>query len=374
MTLFRAAQNTVKLKALGMALLLFLMTSFAFASMTGVSQDGARQVVNMKREWARNHFIKREAGKELVFFMGNSKIAAGLVPEVFDQATGGMTHSYNLALPGLPLAPHYFLLADYLKTHPPPDMIILRLNKGGWNYFHFSEYAIQGAGIFEVLGYRKVIGNNDLFINYFLSPRLNWPFVKRFVLGKLYSFLPKDLQLRIRSAYEAEQVDREYYEHDWDYFFEAQFIRPEDRARERRQFVADHRGYYNFRENAVVGGALPKDYAYVKKGDWAQSDYAGEEDPFVDKFFKLAESLGIRVMLINSYVLETEKGDAMPRLWTDLASRYRNVILPEESARPQVMANQFFSDPLHLNQKGADLYSRYIASVFLRAVHSRTSP
>jgi len=353
-----------KMKSFALAFALLAVTAFSFDCFSQVSQDGARQVVNIKREWAKSRFAERNAERKVVLFMGDSKIAAGLIPKVFDAASGGKTRSYNMALPGLPLAPHYFLLADYLKHNPPPDWIVLRLKKGGWNFFHFSEYAIQGASLSEVWQYRKITGNQDLLTSYFLRLRLNWPFVKRFFIGKIYSFLPARFQQQVKDAYKTKQEDREHYEHDWEYFFENQFVHPEARSAERRRFVTEERGYYDFRENAAIGGALPDDYVYSKKGDWGQSDEKGA-DPFVDQFFDLTQSRGIRVLLINDYILSTEKIEDMPGYWRDIADRYDHVVLPDATLRPQVFASALFSDPLHTSRKGSELFTRYVALVYL---------
>jgi len=359
----QTALQSEKLKSFGLAFALLAVTAVASDYFAAVSQDGPRQVVNIKREWAKTSFAEAKERK-VVLFMGDSKIAAGLIPKVFDAATAGKTLSYNMSLPGLPLATHYFLLADYLKNNSPPDWIVLRLKKGGWNFFHFSEYAIQGASFSEAWQYRKITGNHDLLTRYLLRVRLNWPFVKRYLIGKAYSFMPERFQQQVKNTYKNKQEERENYEHDWEYFFDAQFIHPEARSRERRRFVTEERGYYDFRENAAVGGVLPDDYAYSKKGEWGQTD---EEvvDPFVNQFFDLTQAKGIRVLLINDYLLSTEKIESMPEYWSDIVARYDHVVLPKAARKPQVLANALFSDPLHTSRKGAEIYTRYVASVYL---------
>lgn len=360
----------------GLAACLAALTSLLFLKAADIMQDSSRHVVNIKREWARGSgYIQAEPGRELVFFMGDSKIAAGLLPEAFDSLLDGRVKSYNTALPGLPLAPHYFWLKDYLENHEKedyPDFIILRLKPAGWDFFHFVGYAVQGAGLSEIFQYYFITGDAKILGNYFFPMRFNFPLMKRFLVGQVYRFAPESVQEKIKRKYYENQKGRETYGHDWEFFFETQFVRPFERWRERKAFLEESRGRYDFREMQAQGGVLAEDYRYVKKGEWGESSEAGApQDPFLEKFFELTRRHHIRVVLINDYLLpsqvEEEQTDGVPELWKELSRRYPHVSILPGAEAAQVYPNGSFSDPLHLTEEGAERFTSYIAGQFKKA-------
>ena len=145
-----------------------LLTQLLFIQVANITKEGSKQVVQYKRQWARdNDFIKRVQDKDLVFFLGNSIVAAGIIPEIFDEINDHTTYSYNLALPALPLAPHYFLLKDYLKKHKPPQYIVMTLSQGGFNRGISPYYFIQGAGLCEILQAAFIYHDASALVNYF---------------------------------------------------------------------------------------------------------------------------------------------------------------------------------------------------------------
>jgi len=103
-------------------LLLFLIAQIICLEVSDLSDDG-KLLVKFKRQWVRSaSIIKAPDDKDLVFFLGHSKILSTIIPELFDRENAYSTYSYNLALPGLPLAPHYFMLKDYLEKNKPPQI------------------------------------------------------------------------------------------------------------------------------------------------------------------------------------------------------------------------------------------------------------
>lgn len=368
-------ESALRLRPFWAAVILFAAASFLSLKIADVYQDSARHVVNVKRAWAKDpHFIQPEEGRDLVFFMGDSKIAAGLLPEEFDRAANGRTKSYNTSLPGLPLAPHYFWLKDYLENHKKeayPDYIVLRLKPAGWDFFHFLNYAIQGAGASEVFQYYFLTGNEEILINYFVPLRFNWPLIRRFIIGQGYRFSPESIKVKIKQKYRERQKGRETYAHDWEYFFETQFVRPFDRWKERKAVLEETRGRYGFREARSKTGSLPKTFRFVKKGEWGEAAaIEGVKDPFVEKFFELTRKSGIRVILINDYIMpsqeKTEQTEKVPEFWKDLARHYEHVTIMPGAEKAQVYPNSLFSDPLHLTKEGAEQFSAYIAGQFLQ--------
>ena len=114
-------------RAFIVALAMLGVLNFFAYRIADVTEDGTKQVVRCKRQWARGDWIVKEAaGRDIVLFLGNSKVSAGIVPELFDRVNGGRLISFNMALPALPLGPHYFLLKEYLRHNPAPKYIVMR--------------------------------------------------------------------------------------------------------------------------------------------------------------------------------------------------------------------------------------------------------
>ena len=363
-----------RLRPLIICMILWFTTQTAFSQMAQISQDPGRQIVIMKKQWAREgNFINILPDKENIFFMGDSKVMAGIIPKLFDKENQDRTHSYNISLPGLPLAPHYFWLRNYLaRGGKAPDYILINLKKAGWNFFNFAGYSILRADPDEALQYYWASRNEDILINYFIPLRYNWPLAKRYLIGRLYQIAPPSLQAKFIEAYCVKQIGRETYPHDWRLFFEMMFVHPGERVREREKFVEDQRGYYQFREAQAKGGILPDNYIYEKKGDWGEGNDE-LNDPFVEKFFRLTQKHGIRVILFNTYLLESQKEDrqgvGIPALWQEAIRKYPHVAYSEKGKDFQIYPNRYFSDPLHLTREGAEIFTRQAGEIFRDAKH-----
>ncbi|MEI7483055.1 MAG: hypothetical protein WCK75_12015, partial [Elusimicrobiota bacterium] len=155
-----------------LAFLAFLLSAqFICLLIADIAKDRAKQVIQYKRQWVSGAQIKGVKGKDLVFFFGGSEITSGVIPEIFDEGNRGATYSYNLALPASPLAPHYFLLRDYLQRNEPPRYIIMLLTPGRFDTHYFSVCSIQGAGLYEVLVYAFLRNDPDIVLNYLLPSK-----------------------------------------------------------------------------------------------------------------------------------------------------------------------------------------------------------
>jgi len=106
-------------------------------------KDGASVICEKKRKFVRDGGVRYKNGKVNVVFMGHSKILAGIIPRYFDTLTNNKAYSFNLSLPGLPIAPHYFVLKDYLEKTPPPEYIVLHLSVNTGKSDFFDKYAFS---------------------------------------------------------------------------------------------------------------------------------------------------------------------------------------------------------------------------------------
>ena len=257
----RLLQNTkISLVFLSLVVLFALSQSW-FRNIALMYTDKTKQVVAFKRDWVRSvGFLRDSSGKDSVFFIGTSKITAGIIPEEFDNRLNGRVYSYNLALPALPLAPHFFMLEDYLKRNKPPKYIILQLETDGFRHYLFAAYSIMGAGLNEVLRYSYLAGNAEIIWSHIYPLGSFWPNIKKSCLIQALSFLPSGFREAHKTAFLREASLSETYKHDWEYIYQSEYAAPEKAARELRENLIKSRGYYYVIEQAMNSGSLSEDY------------------------------------------------------------------------------------------------------------------
>jgi hypothetical protein len=302
-----------------------------------ICKDGASIICEEKRKAVRARRIRGETGRENVLFMGSSKILAGIIPQQFDEATGGRTYSWNLSLPALTIGPHYFMLKDYLQHNPPPEYIVLKLSaRYGDSAGIFDSYGIQGATVEEILSYALNRPNKNVVWNYFFPWRL----------------------------YRNSAI--EYMRARWNDPQSLELLRSRNRAIVEKMF--QDRGYYFIREQAVPSGCLPDDYRAPGDGT-PEKGIDFDRDPYVHKFFDLAEQSGIRVLVVEPPYRpgEIPQRTSMPAWGHKLLAQYRNVHLADGAWKLKIYENRLFSDPVHPNPEGAKRFTREIYSEFIEA-------
>jgi hypothetical protein len=348
--------------------LLFCITQIICLRISHICDDG-KLLVEYKRQWARNGgIIKAPDDKDLVFFLGHSKILSALIPELFDRENAYGTCSYNLALPGLPLAPHYFMLKDYLEKNKPPKYVILLLNPGitGRDNTIFSYFAIMGARPFEVLQY-ALIRKDDIVLNYLVPSRVHWGFIRKYFVGKIIRLMPKAIKNLHKYAYSLQRrtdtQDRETIEN----LYKLEYIIPAEYAQQRKEFTRQHRGYSNNDEVFKAMGITIRKNALSEEGAFARRKSRGEEketdDPFVVKFFELAKKHNIKVILISPYEIKPREGTGgstgyhIPEIWENLRNKYGNIYFSKDAYKPKFYEPQLFRDDLHLTARGKKVYA-----------------
>jgi|GEM_PF-1961134 len=365
-----------KSKPVLVVIVLMAICQAFFFRISDVAQDSVRHLVTLKRSWAVNgDYIRRDPDKVLVFFMGGSRITGGVIPEVFDDEAG-FTRSYNVSLPGMPLAAYYFWLRDFFAHHDSfqyPDYILVDPSETDWSKPHFFEYALANAGAPEVLNYSLATGSSSMLINYFLPLRFHWPEVRRYLKSRFYSSSPGFFQDRLVSMYESKYEEYETYKHDWFYLFHSQFVAPERHWLARKSLVEATRGYYDFRELSVREGSLPGDYRFRKEKTGGEPLAA---TPYLRKFLELTGKHGIKVVMIEDYaaVSQVSKLKVLKTTSAEGTDGTGNVIVAPYTLKKQLYENHYFSDPLHLTIPGAADFTKRLARVFQNAVHDNLNP
>jgi hypothetical protein len=357
------------IRPLLMAVLLLALSQFMFIQFSSVIQEGSKQIVQYKREWVREkNVVPKNKDRDTVFFFGSSKVAAGVLPNLFDRLNQNKTNSYNLALPALPLGPHYYMLRNFLKNNEAPKYIILALESVGLYGGLFTSYAPHGAGFFEVMDYSLRLKNGDILLNYLFPSRLNWREISAYLLGKLFHLLPDRMRSWKKEFVFKYLRNIESFPHDWNYAYESFFVTPEKNMKERREFIKQQKGYYYFPEQSVVGGKLPVGFTLTD-----QHESSEMADPYLDVFFKLCTDYNIKIILITPYLLDQpgeEQAQALPESWSYLRKVYNDVLFVENGFQTRLYPPHFFSDPAHANQDGADTFTREIYREF-NLIHNR---
>ncbi len=359
-------------RAFLVTLLLLAATGFLSFRIADVAQEGTKQAVRCKREWARqkNAFLP-PADRDTVLFFGNSTMGAGIIPELFDAENNNTTYAVNFSLPALPLAPHYFLLKDFLKNHPPPRYIIMTLSPEGFSSELFPYYAVLNASLPEIAQYALLRKNADIIVNFILPWKLYWPEVKRYAIGKMIMAMPQGWKEAIRKKYADRGAGDETYRHGWEKLFDLRYIAVERSAREREKILKDGRGYYFIAEQSIMGGAMPADYAATEANGQEEQKILPPEaafkesemhDPFISRFFDLARSRNITV------IRKSPAPAGSPGLWKFLKSKYPNIYFSPDHRTPRLYAPRYFSDPVHVNQAGAERFTKEIAQEFREAL------
>jgi hypothetical protein len=322
------------------ALLALLVTlaamglNFLGAKMGNVYKDGAALVCETKRHMIRNGEIEHPKGKVNVLFMGTSRILFGLNPTQFDRLTGGKTHSYNLALPALPIGSAYFLLKDYLHRNPPPQYIALQLFLSKFkNWKIFDYYINQGlGGMDEVVSLLNNLESKSFLINYLFPFRMDkYPTFKY-----LYNSL-----LKPSSVKKAHQSNMAILKR-----------------------LKDDRGYYFTEEHALI----PRNTGTKELTQEPQFDPF--TDSYVKMFFDLAQKKGIKVLLIQAAyrIDEYLPYESIPLHFKKIRDHYPNVIIAPQGWKQKRYPHKYFSDDIHLNNEGALIYTRAIYDDFIAAL------
>jgi len=355
---------------------LFALSELAALNIGERMIDEARQIVRYKRNWSRQKGFfknKNDNNKFCILFFGNSTTVSGIIPEVLDEYGSGVTSTYNLALPVLPLAPHYFMLKDYIQNNKIPDYIFVEANiltrsvgrsfRGGV----LPNYIIQNAGFIEVLHYVCASGNLHILKSYLVPSMAYKREIRNYFISKALKVLPERFSDLHRKLYIWKLSAKEKYPHNWDFVYNNRFIDHEKRRHEVRDIILKSRGYYEFKEFAIIGGKLPDDFIKPEEGDQARDHKNVQEfDPFIYRFLDLAEKEGIKVVVFNKYLMggRLKKKNRGYLLLDSIRSINNKILFLQNSFEDCYYEPKYFSDPAHLNNRGAKEYTKNIFEGF----------
>jgi hypothetical protein len=297
------------------ALFFFLFQQFPYV------QSGANLVGDMKHRLARegNAFTSKRGSRLHVMAFGYSKTLAGFIPAQFDEAMAAegfpAIESYNFGLPGDSL-----FVAD-LETMAArgtaPDIALLT--------FPWPEKNPPAPGIFHFI-------NDD-----------------RDVMEKLFPFrhLPRDALIMLVEAGSLRGMKGLY----------------EASENSVKQVVADRGYYFIARGSHYPHDELPADFK-------APYDVPTKIDPrpvglgpVYQQLAGVLSAHGIKCIFVPKYYREGEYAvpAAINADTARIVAQTHDVFL--EGPDYWLYPNRFFSDPVHANRKGAQVYTRQLAAL-----------
>jgi hypothetical protein len=275
-------------------------------------RSGADLVRSDKIHRLANKTIFPREGKLRIVVFGNSKILAGFVPRLFDQLSGDVVYSYNAGLPGT--SKWIAHLERMIASGNVPDAIFISTT---WEDGPATRKPFDGEALLtRLVPFRHFFRDLTIFAN----------------------------QARRRGGFAA------FYD---------------EKKRICRQ-VAEERGYYFIAAQALYPDEmLPDDYA--RESDTPHAPYVRVRPPTngprYAALLELLQKHSIRAYIVPTYYRkhefresrESELAEAFED--TDLVS----VLGPDYYTFP----NSLFSDPVHLNREGAEVYTKRLWELYL---------
>lgn len=300
-----------------------------------VTLDKMEYMMVSQRRAVRAGEFRIEKGRARIVALGDSRMNTGFLPDAFDAATGGRTTSVNLALASHDLSRGIFQLKDYVRVYGAPDTVVLEIRQ--WPG-HASEHPL-GATVRELA---------EAFVAAPSSGRLQA--LKHGLVPAWYS----------KRAYDGGWPSRE------------QLRDPRRLWRTRREPVDEMivmRGATWWGNRYV---ALPENFVDPEQDPMStpMSILDPAVVPWLDRFLRYTESIGTRVLLVNTPFRHGSKAPwpSRPDFMTQALASYRGVYQHPDGWRVKFYPAPDFFDRGHLNEAGAQKFSAEVAREYLSSV------
>lgn len=279
-------------------------------------RPGAEIVLTSKREAISSGKLFAPESSIRVAVFGDSRVLSGFIPEVFDRTVGNSVASYNLGLPDTKV--FLKMLESFASAEANPTHVLLTLP--------WSEKEDQ-AGYFELLQDDRLIINS-------IFPFRNFP-------RNLTLFTYQSLRSGgFRNTYES--------------------------ARGKEIQILNSRGYYFIEQQShFPNHELPDDYRLptdTPGNSYVRDIRVGSES--FSRLIALAEAKNFKILFVPAMYrrgtwLENDKPNIVSS--TAVKNISRVVVLGPDA---WFYENRYFSDPVHLNPRGAERYTRELAELF----------
>jgi len=305
-------------------------------------KDGATIVVDQKLRSLKAGDVAFDPGREPLLFAGDSRVLAGFRPDLFDELSGGRTHSFNLGLPGVTRTEvaeavaslaesgcrlKYVLVFD--SWAPPPEQQL----PTGWPYSMFREAMPQRL-------FAATFGpSRQATLRYFFPFKNLLTDTSIFLIHSASNGGPvAQHRLNVKST-----VD-----------------------------VMATRGYYYIQEQALYKDKkLPAGFRHPEDTpDKVYRRSVAYDGSVYDIWQSLADRYGITVVLVPPCLRETQNAPPPPgELDFPPPPNPRTRVIP--SPAYWQYTNSKWSDLVHLNPDGAEQYTRDVFEAFRRYVPDR---
>lgn len=301
--------------------ILFILTwSLFFATYKSFPyiRPGVDLVYKAKDETIRNGELFSADKKTRIAVLGDSKVLAGFVPSAFNRLSGESVESWNLGIGGTQFD-LLTLITTICQKRTKPTHIFVTLP---WNEIEPARF-----NPFQLI-------KND-----------------KQILERLFPFrkLPRDLTLFLLRSHSNGGIAATY-----------------EKSRGSITDMFNQQGYYFIEgQSHFPGHRLPVDFKLDSDNpDSIQTRDFDMKESSLKKLQTLAETYDIQLLIAPLYKREGEAA-AAPQINMKtrfLISHYNHIRLlgPDYFLLPP----SFFSDPVHLNPAGAEVYTRKLSDLF----------
>ena len=303
-----------------LAALLWLTFYLIWALLPGI-RSGSDQIYLSKKKYIRQQSLfsappkgsSEKKAKARVVIFGNSKVLSGFKTPLFEELSQGKVEAFNL---GLPNAKHFVQELEHVVQHQPaPTHVLLTIlwsdqpPKTLWEELQDDDLTVS-----RLFPFRRLIRDMTLFA---MRSRKH---------GGLRAYYQKVMFLL------QDVIDQKGY-----HFIESQSHYP----------------------NHQLPPSFRLDTDSSEKPIYRQGKPAGV---LFEKMQSIAKTHNIKILLMPLYFRQGERGETTynTQLATQLESHGIEVVGPDY----WLFENKYFSDPVHLNQQGAELYTQKLWKLF----------
>jgi len=281
-------------------------------------RNGASLISEAKVELLETQPVFSSEAQIRVLAFGNSRILAGFNPRIFDETleakTNKLVQSYNAGRPGDRLYVQF--LKKILDVGTRPTHVISFLSPTVDTPLRWTDYFLH----------------DKLMVN-FLFP---------------FRDMPRDLITFIGLAQQRHGLRAAYRE-----------------SRDTVQIMLHDRGYYFIKgQSTFPNDRLPDNYHLPQDGTQPPPDTElTPGEPAFRELIDLSRRYGFKIIFIPGVYRQGEFLPVDPAIVPKPGplAEEPNVIIA--GPRQLFFPNRYFSDPVHLNPEGADLYSRQLAEM-----------
>lgn len=296
-----------------------------------VTHLGNAEVITIfKREWVRNGWVKFPDDKIRVVALGDSRVLAAVDPDTMDSAAGGDTFTFNIAIPASTSRTHAAVLRELIAAGDVPEWILLGISPTTEARANLSSYRSLGVvNPLEIVDAARIFPEGRKILSDWLLP------TRRFQ-REITSWVNQ--QVFNRTALSERRAETESLV----------------------QRLKDDRGIFVIDQSAAIPDEHRSQETFL--------NINADLDPACREILEIADQNAINVLVISAPIRPV-KLTRNPEAESDAVAVGDGLERVHFSSRffdPLVLPDSDFADDVHLNNYGAEVFSRWLAEEFAR--------